>query len=61
MIAILYFLVGVWLCSILADILIGLIELIAGIGLLVFGTTLACVSTLLNGITRLWKIAIGTD
>jgi hypothetical protein len=48
MTAILYFLIGIWLCSLFADIPIGLIELVAGISLLVLGAILLCVSTLLN-------------
>jgi len=61
MIATLYFLIAIWLCALIADILIGLIELITGICLLVLGATLSSASALLNSIFRLWRIAIGNE
>lgn len=52
---VLYFLVGVWLCLILVDILIGLMELAANMVLYILGTALWLAALFINVIGRLWR------
>lgn len=58
---VLYFLIGIWLCSVLADIFIGLVELAANIVLYFLGTALWLAALFINVVGRLWRIATTTE